>query len=296
MPSFEQLLAQPVALKPELVGVHPRVFVTAKEIEALRVRAKTTHKGEWARALATLAAVGQAPPPPPGPQERRSQNVVGLQIAGVSLAWAIEQDPKYLKSAKAWTLAAIDYEPWGYTYNKPNTDLAAGHLLYAIGWAYDLLYHEWTPDERGRIRQSLERHAGLVYDEFAPKPKRRHSFTQNHNFIPTAGLAVTALALMGESADAPKWAALARAHHHRAGQLLSPDGYYYEGIEDLDLLRAVARALPRRMGAFHGREPLGPRPVQELETLDRPLDPAGRPDRVRLRRHLAGSAHTGEAG
>ena len=231
VPSFEQLLAQPVALKPELAGVHPRVFVTAKEIEGLRVRAKTTHKDEWARALATLAAVGQAPPPPPGPQERRSQNVVGLQIAGVSLAWAIEQDPKYLKSAKAWTLAAIDYEPWGYTYNKPNTDLAAGHLLYAIGWAYDLLYHEWTPDERRRIRQSLERHAGLVYDEFAPKPKRRHSFTQNHNFIPTAGLAVTALALMGESADAPKWAALARAHHHRAGQLLSPDGYYYEGIE-----------------------------------------------------------------
>jgi hypothetical protein len=36
---------------------------------------------------------------------------------------------------------------------------------------------------------------------------------------------------MGESADAPKWAALARAHHHRAGQLLSPDGYYYEGME-----------------------------------------------------------------
>ena len=231
IPSFEQLLAQPVALRPELAGVHPRVFVTAKEIEALRVRARTTHKEEWARALATLSAVGQAPPPPPGPQERRSQNVVGLQIAGASLAYAVEQDPKYLRTAKAWTLAAIDYEPWGYTFNKPNTDLAAGHLLYAIGWAYDLLYHEWTADERTRVRQSLERHAGLVYDAFAPKPKRRHSFTQNHNFIPTAGLAVTALALMGESADAPKWAALARAHHHRAGQLLSPDGYYYEGFE-----------------------------------------------------------------
>jgi hypothetical protein len=36
---------------------------------------------------------------------------------------------------------------------------------------------------------------------------------------------------MGESTDAPKWAALARAHHHRANQLLSPDGYYYEGME-----------------------------------------------------------------
>ncbi|HSP91343.1 MAG TPA: DUF4962 domain-containing protein, partial [Vicinamibacterales bacterium] len=231
MPSFEQLLAQPVALKPGLEGVHPRVFVTAAGIEALRVRAKTTHREEWARALATLIAVSQEPPPPPGPQERRSQNVVGLAIAGVSLAYAVEKDPRYLRAAKAWTLAAIDYEPWGYTFNKPNTDLAAGHLLYAIGWAYDLLYHEWTADERVRIRQSLERHAGLVYDAFAPKPKRRHSFTQNHNFIPTAGLAVTALALMGESPDAPKWAALARAHHHRAGQLLSPDGYYYEGFE-----------------------------------------------------------------
>jgi hypothetical protein len=231
VPSFESLLAQPVALRAELVGVHPRVFVTAKEIEALRQRARTTHKDEWARALSTLATVGQAPPPAPGPQERRSQNVVALQITGTILASAIEQDPKYLAAAKAWTLAAIDYEPWGYTYNKPNIDLAAGHLLYAIGWAYDLLYEQWTPAERARIRQSLERHAGLVYDAFAPKPKRKLSFTQNHNFIPTAGLAVTALALMGESADAPKWAALARAHHHRAGQLLSPDGYYYEGVE-----------------------------------------------------------------
>ena len=36
---------------------------------------------------------------------------------------------------------------------------------------------------------------------------------------------------MGESKDAEKWAVLARAHHLRAGQLLSPDGYYYEGFE-----------------------------------------------------------------
>ena len=149
----------------------------------------------------------------------------------VSLAYAIDKKPEYLTAAKAWTLAAIDYEPWGYTYNKPNTDLAAGHLLYAIGWAYDLLYDDFTAAERARIRASLERHAGLVYDAFAPRPKRQFTFTQNHTFIPTSGLAVTALALMGESKDAEKWAALARAHHVRAGQLLSPDGYYYEGFE-----------------------------------------------------------------
>jgi hypothetical protein len=256
VPTFDALLAHPVALKPELVGVHPRVFVTTAGIEALRQRARTTHREEWTRVLAGLPALKGAPPPAPGPQARRSQNDVAFAIAGVSLAWAIEQKPEYLAAAKQWMLAAIDYEPWGYTYNKPNVDLAAGHLLYAIGWAYDLLYHELTEPERARTRASLERHAGLVYDYFRPgggqrtflaersldrsaKPTRRadsvgasvFSFTQNHNFIPAAGLAVTALALMGESADAPKWAALARAHHHRAGQLLSPDGYYYEGME-----------------------------------------------------------------
>jgi hypothetical protein len=231
VPAFEQLLAHRVQLKPELVGVHPRVFVTATQLDVLRVRARTTHRAEWQRALADLVALKQAPPPVPGPQERRSQNNVALAITGVSVAYAIEQDPRYLHAARSWVLAAIDYEPWGYTFNKPNTDLAAGHLLYAIGWAYDLLYDQFTADERARIRTSLERHAELVYEAFAPKPGRRLNFTQNHDFIPTAGLAVTALALIGESPNAEKWAVLARAHHHRASQLLSPDGYYYEGIE-----------------------------------------------------------------
>jgi hypothetical protein len=231
LPAFADLVAQKVALKPELAGVHPRVFVTTRELEDLRVRARTTHRQEWQRALAAMPALKQAPPPPPGSQARRAQNDVALAISGASLAYAIERDPAYLNAAKAWVLAAIDYEPWGYTSNKPNTDLAAGHLLYALGWAYDLLYNDLTPAERSRIRTSLERHADLVYDEFAPRPNRTLSFTQNHDFIPTAGLAVTALALMGESPRAEQWAALARAHHHRAGQLLSPDGYYYEGIE-----------------------------------------------------------------
>ena len=231
IPSFADLLAQPVRLKPELAGVHPRVFVTTSEIDTLRQRARTTHKDEWQNVLASLPAMKGDPPPPPGPQERRSQNNVSFAIAGVSLAAAVDGNAAYLAAAKTWTLAAIDYEPWGYTFDKPNVDLAAGHLLYAIGWAYDLLYHEFTPAERARIKASLERHAGLVYDWFAPGPNKRFNFTQNHNFIPTSGLAVTALALLGESADAPKWAALARAHHHRAGQLLSPDGYYYEGME-----------------------------------------------------------------
>ena len=231
IPTLAELLSHTVALKPELVGVHPRVFVTKAGLEVQRERARTTHRREWAKVTARVAAMKGAPPPVPGPQERRSQNDVAFVIAEAALVYAVEKKPEYLTAAKAWTLAAIDYEPWGYTYNKPNTDLAAGHLLYAIGWAYDLLYDDFTAAERARIRRSLERHAGLVYDALALVPGRTLNFTQNHDFIPTAGLAITALALMGESKDAERWAVMARAHHHRAGQLLSPDGYYYEGFE-----------------------------------------------------------------
>jgi hypothetical protein len=229
--NFTQLAAEPVHLKPELVGVHPRVFVTAAEIEALRERARTTHREEWSRVLANLAAMKGDPAPPPGSQERRAQNTVAFAIAEVSLAYAVERKPDYLDAARRWIFAAIDYEPWGYTYDKPNVDLAAGHLLYGIGWAYDLLYNDLTEQERQRIRSSLERHADLLYNYFAPAPKKKFNFTQNHNFIPTSGLAVAALALMGESKNAEKWAATARAHHVMAGQLLSPDGCYYEGFE-----------------------------------------------------------------
>ncbi len=188
--TFDELMAHKVTLKPELVGVHPRVFVTRSGLDALRERARTTHRRDWVKATQNIVALTKAPPPVPGPQERRSQNNVAFAITEVSLAYAIDQKPEYLTAAKAWTLAAIDYEPWGYTYNKPNTDLAAGHLLYAIGWAYDLLYDDFTAAERARIRVSLERHAGLVYDAFAPRPKRQftlHAESHLHSHLRPRG-------------------------------------------------------------------------------------------------------------
>ena len=47
VPAFDVLLAHKVALKPELVGVHPRVFVTKSGLETLRERARSTHRVEW---------------------------------------------------------------------------------------------------------------------------------------------------------------------------------------------------------------------------------------------------------
>ena len=63
LPTFDELLAYKVALKPELVGVHPRVFVTKAGLDALRERARTTHRAEWEKVTARLAAMKGAPPP-----------------------------------------------------------------------------------------------------------------------------------------------------------------------------------------------------------------------------------------
>ena len=230
-PTFDALLRHQVKLRPELVGVHPRVFVTKDGLEALRARARTTHREEWQRVLAGLAALQAAPPPAPGPQERRSQNVVAFAIAESALAAAVEQKPEYSRPRGSGRSRRSTTSRGATRTTSPTSTSRPATCFTRSAGPTTCCTTTSRPTERARIRASLTRHAGLVYDYFAPGPGKRLNFTQNHDFIPTAGLAVAALALMGESDDAPSWAALARAHHHRAGTLLSPDGYYYEGFE-----------------------------------------------------------------
>jgi hypothetical protein len=218
------------SLRPELRGQHPRVYVTTQELADLRERSRTTHRALWQRALQQVRALKKDPPPPPA-EERRAQNEVGIGIAEAALAYKIEGDKKYLDAAKKYLEAAVSYDVWGYAYNKPNVDLAAGHLLYGMGWGYDLLYHDLTEAERARYREKLSKQARLLFEYYKPKPGRTYSYSQNHVFIPMAGLGVAAYALYDEVQDAPQWAQLARAIYERVLQTYSPDGYYYEGFE-----------------------------------------------------------------
>lgn len=218
------------SLRPELRGQHPRVYVTEAGLQQLRARAQTTHRAVWQRALQRVRALQKEPAPAPA-QARRAQNEVGIGIAEAALAYKIEGDKKYLDAAKKYLEAALSYDVWGYTYSKPNVDLAAGHLLYGMGWGYDLLYHDLSEAERARYRDKLAKHARLLVEHYKPKPGRTYSYSQNHVFIPMAGLGVAAYALYDEVADAPEWAKLARAIYDRVLATYSPDGYYYEGFE-----------------------------------------------------------------
>ena len=216
-------------LKKELEGVHPRVFLTQSEIDALKDKTKT-NKELWQTALSRVRALTFEPPPPPA-ETRRAQNEVALGIPEAALAYKITGDKKYLTAAKKYMDAAVSYDVWGYAYNKPNVDLAAGHLLYGMGWGYDLLYNDLSAAERDKYKTKLIKQAKLMYEFFKPKSGKSYAYSQNHTFIPIAGLAITAYALMGETPEAKDWAALSRAIFDRVLATYSDDGYYYEGME-----------------------------------------------------------------
>jgi len=217
-------------LRPELLGVHPRVYLTDKELAALRERARTSHRELWQRTLMTVRALSADPPPPPA-EKRRQQNDVGIAIAEAAFVYKIEGDKKYLDAARKYMDAAVSYDIWGYANNKPNVDLAAGHLLYGLAWGYDLLYHDLTEKERTRYRDKLIKQARLMADYFKPGPGKTFAYSQNHTFIPITGLGVAAYALYDETPEAPAWASLTRAIYDRVLATYSEDGYYYEGFE-----------------------------------------------------------------
>jgi hypothetical protein len=222
--------AHPAALRPELSGVHPRVFTTTAGLEQLRQRARGSHRAIWEKALAGLVAMRAEPEASPA-QTRRAQNTVGIGMVGAALAYKIEGDTRYLDAAKRYMDAAVSYPVWGYTFSKPDIDLAAGHLLYGMGTAYDLLFDVLSVEERTRYREKLVRQARILAAHFSPKPGKSYSYSQNHCFIPIAGLAVAAYAVWDEVPEAASWAALSRAIFTQVLAVASPDGYFYEGVE-----------------------------------------------------------------
>jgi hypothetical protein len=229
-PLIELMRTRKSTLRPELLGTHPRVYVTDKELAELRERSHTSHRELWQRAISHVRALEANPPPPPA-EKRRQQNDVGIAIAEAAFVYKIEGDKKYLDAARKYMDAAVSYDIWGYANNKPNVDLAAGHLLYGLGWGYDLLYHDLTEKERARYREKLIKQARLMADYFKPKPGKTFAYSQNHTFIPITGLAVAAYALYDETPEAPAWASLSRAIYDRVLATYSQDGYYYEGFE-----------------------------------------------------------------
>lgn len=153
--------------------MHPKLFFGGADIAALRVKAKGEGRELWAATLKGIQTLRRPVPDPKdedlyksGLDNRKSASItqygLAFQISQTSLAYVIEQDERYLKAAKEWTLAACEMPIWGYTYNKPNVDLPPAHLLYAVAFAYDVLYNKLTVAEKETIRNKLLKQSRLM--------------------------------------------------------------------------------------------------------------------------------------
>jgi hypothetical protein len=229
-PLVDWMATLPSSVKPELVNVHPRVYFTDAELDALRAKVHGPERAEWQLVLGNLRALKVAPPPPPA-EERRAQNEVAMGIVEAAFAYRMEGDRRYLDAARRYMDAAVSYDVWGYSFDKPDTDLAAGHLLYGLGVGYDLLYHDLSEADRDRYRAKLAKQGQAMYLYFKTRPGKTYTYSQNHTFIPMAGLGIAAYAVYGEVPEAVEWAKEARAIFEGTLATYSRDGYYYEGYE-----------------------------------------------------------------
>jgi hypothetical protein len=239
--SFEELLQREVNLRPELKNVHPRLFFTAGDLPKFREKAKGTDKELWQEVLKEVESFGTNIPDPKdkdlyksGLAERKkgtmTQYSLAFRISQLSFAYVIEGDQKYLDLAKKLMLAACEMPIWGYKTNKPNVDLPPAHLLYAVAFAYDVLFDQLTKDEKEIVKNKLIKQARLIYDYFKYKPNKKYTYSQNHTWIPMAGLAIAAYALMDETDEAKDWAKLSRAVFDRTMLTFGTDGYFYESF------------------------------------------------------------------
>ncbi len=239
---FAELLQRPVNLRPELKGVHPRLFFTADDLPKMRERAKGVDKELWLAVLNDIKTLKTNPPDvndedlyKSGIDDKRKKGVItqyelAFQIAQTSYAYSIEQDGKYLDAAKKFTLAACEMPLWGYKTNKPNVDLPPAHLLYAVAFAYDVLFDKLTKGERETVKNKLIGQARLMFDYFKYKDKKKYTYSQNHTWIPMAGLAIAAYVLLDESEEAQNWARLSRAVFDRTMLTFGTDGFFYESF------------------------------------------------------------------
>lgn len=220
----------------QLKGVHPRIFVDQKRVEALREACKTTHAAIWQKLQPQADRLAKSGPPkymesdPYSGREQLYQREVGNAMPTLAMAWLISQDVKYLDGARAWALASCSYPTWGLG-SIDGMDLAAGHQLMGLGLVYDWCYAGLSEADRKTIRDTLIKRAGNMCEAAAMgKAWWGRSYLQNHLWVNVGGMSVAGLAVYDEVPEASAWVGLPLEKFKTTMAALGPDGASHEGV------------------------------------------------------------------
>lgn len=217
-------------------GMHPRLYLDADRIAALREAIRTTHAPLWEeiRELADRA-VRRGPPAYREDDgysgaEQLWQREVGNAMPGLALAYVLSGEREYLDAAQSWAVASCGYKTWGLG-RIDGMDLAAGHQLFGLAIVYDWCYADLDETTRRTIRETIVRRGGAMFDAAVMgKAWWQRSYLQNHLWVDACGLAVAGLAVFDEVEDAELWVGFALDKFRRTIEALGPDGASHEGV------------------------------------------------------------------
>jgi len=224
----------PVLLS-QKIGDHPRLFLNAGEVEALKGKIDADPQLVQVRAE-LLARAEELLSVPPLTRVMKGKRLLSVsrscfqRVTDLSMAWLLTKDARFLDRARAEMLAVAEFTDW----NPPHfLDVAEMTAALAIG--YDWLYPALDQETRTKVRNAIVEKG--IAPSFATEPAVQKNLqfwikgTNNWNQVCHGGLTLGALAV---AEDEPKLAArvIARAVENvpRAMQKeYAPDGAYPEG-------------------------------------------------------------------
>lgn len=209
-------------MKPELAQAHPRLFLTADELPALRARAES----ELGRKFFNLRGTELSAP---RPYDAKKRTCGGYRdLANYALAELLQPDERRLKGISQWVETALEYPEWGHG-TLADLDLDAAYMMEGLALAYDWVGDRLPPDLRDRLRDNLAEHCRRVYAaSLGGRTGGGLSFQQNHYWYAHSVLMLGAAAIYGEVPEARTWLGWAWDRFERVFLTLGDDGGFHE--------------------------------------------------------------------
>ena len=221
--------AQPVELRKELHGVHPRLVVDAKQEAGLRKSIRRARAPHWRRLQKLVKDSWTLPyrTTPEGKVLPGPERLTGADRTLISAGMALLRPTKANTTRAKKTFLAYLRETARPEFEPLGIDTQSGEVLYVLCVAYDWLHDGMTSVERSRAEGRLFEIAVICRRHLDPA---RRDYAQAHYLGCGMGMLAFAFLFWDECPEAKVWAGELRGAFTRVLAMLPPDGFFPHGI------------------------------------------------------------------
>jgi len=222
-PLINEIINGTAQLERLLVGIHPRLFMTADTLATLRSRlGREPYAALFARVcqVADEALNNGCPTVDEGRLDRGH----GCALPHLALAYLLTEDVRYLDGANRYFHAVTTHAVAGQS-------LMYGHILFGMSVAYDWLFPHLDAETERRVREWLFALCGEVqYEMGVICGWAANIFTCNHLPVNISGLLAAGAALYGEMDGCAPFLRLSLEKFRQMTAALGPDGASQAGL------------------------------------------------------------------